>query len=112
VGAGEDIIGAISRGIRSSNKVLLCCSRASLNSWWVDAELRMALSKERALSAQRQKRVEILLPLDFDGYVFSRFCSSDYAPYLTSRNIIQFTSWNVQGTDFRRAISKVVRSLR
>jgi TIR domain/Pentapeptide repeats (8 copies) len=37
---GDDIYEEIDRGIRLWDKVLLCCSQASLSSWWVDNEIR------------------------------------------------------------------------
>jgi hypothetical protein len=37
---GDDIYEEIDRGIRFWDKVLLCCSQASLTSWWVDNEIK------------------------------------------------------------------------
>jgi uncharacterized protein YjbI with pentapeptide repeats len=39
---GDDIYEEIDRGIRFWDKVLLCCSKASLTSWWVDTEINKA----------------------------------------------------------------------
>ena len=36
---GDDIYEQIDRGIRHWDKILLCCSEASLTSWWVDNEI-------------------------------------------------------------------------
>lgn len=36
---GDDIYEATDRGIRLWDKVLLCCSKTSLSSWWVDKEV-------------------------------------------------------------------------
>ncbi len=44
---GDDIYDSVDRGIRLWDKVLLCCSGASLTSWWVEKEISAALEKER-----------------------------------------------------------------
>src|SRR4051812_37529975 len=36
---GDDIYEQVDHGIRLWDKVLLCCSKASLTSWWVDNEI-------------------------------------------------------------------------
>jgi hypothetical protein len=46
---GDNIYDMVDRGIRLWDKVLLCCSEASLTSWWVDDELGKAYEKERQL---------------------------------------------------------------
>jgi hypothetical protein len=48
---GQKVHDEIDRGIRLWDKVLLCCSKASLSSWWVDKEVGHAFEKERAASS-------------------------------------------------------------
>jgi hypothetical protein len=50
---GDDIYEQIDRGIRFWDKVLLCCSQASLTSWWVDSEINKAFEKEQWLMRER-----------------------------------------------------------
>ena len=42
--------------VRLWDKVLLCCSKESLQSWWVDKEIQKALMKEEQLWKERLER--------------------------------------------------------
>jgi hypothetical protein len=69
---GDDFHEQIDRGIRHWDKVLLCCSKHSLRSWWVDEEIEKAFVKEQLLMKEREKKVLALIPLDLDGYLLIR----------------------------------------
>ena len=61
----------IDHGIKLWDKVIICCSEASLTSWWVDKGLDRALQKDERLWKERQEKVLAIIPVDLDGYVHS-----------------------------------------
>ena len=53
---GDDLHEVIDRGIWLWDKMLLCASKSSLTSWWVDGEINRAFQKEAELMKERAKR--------------------------------------------------------
>jgi len=113
---GDDIYEGVDRGIRLWDKVLLCCSEASLTSWWVDKEIATALDKEQQLMRQRAselkgRQVRCLIPLNLDGYLFDEW-ESPKAKVVKTRMAADFTGWEHDNTRYEAAFEKVVTALR
>ena len=109
---GDDIHKAIDDGIRLWDKVLLCCSKASLTSWWVDNEIETAFAKERRIMKDRGEKVLALIPLDLDGYLFTEECTNPKKQQIVSRMAADFTGWSKDNEKFEEQFELVVKALR
>jgi len=107
---GDDIYEEVQKGIKIWDKVLLCASRSSLNSWWVDSEIDRIFQKERELFRARQKKVQALIPLMLDDFMLSEW-SSGKAQEVKTRIAADFRGWEDE-TKFEPMFEKLVRSLR
>jgi hypothetical protein len=109
---GDEIYTAVDRGIRVWDKVLLCGSKDSLTSWWVDNEIKIAFDKEQRLWRERGKEVLALIPLNLDNYLFSGEWESGLATQVKARLAANFTGWEHDNQKFEEQIERLVKALR
>jgi len=109
---GDDIYHRVDEGIRLWDKVLLCCSKSSLTSWWVHDELGKAFAKEQGLMKKRMKKEKALaiVPLNLDGYLFK--WKDGKASQVRERLAADFTNWESDRRKFEAQIENVIRALR
>ena len=109
---GDDLYEEVDRGIKLWDKVLLCASKNSLTSWWVDDEIQRAFNKEQRLMKARERKVLSLIPLNLDGYLFSGDWNNAKAAQVTSRLAADFTGWEHDNIKFEAEFERVVKALR
>ena len=108
---GDDIYKEVDHGIRLWDKVLLCCSKDSLTSWWVDNEINTAFTKEQQIMKERKEKVLALIPLDLDGYLFSESYTDGKKTQITSRFAADFRNWKRNHDKFEQQLDKVIAAL-
>lgn len=107
---GDVIHDVIDQGIRQRDKVLLCCSKASLNSWWVHDEIEKTLEKERRLSQARGHKIHSLIPINLDNYYLE--WQDGKASQVRSRLAADFTGWKRSQKKFDAQFEQVIKALR
>ena len=107
---GDDMYKVVDQGIRLWDKVLLCASKASLTSWWVDREVNTAIEKEQRIYKDRGKNVLAIIPLNLDGHLFE--WDGAQAAELRRRLAADFTGWETDNAKFEEQFERVVKALR
>ncbi len=102
----------INLGIRLWDKVLLCASKTSLTSWWVDGKINRAFQKEAPITKERGKKVPALIPLNLDGFLFSPDYQSGKKAEIMRRVATNFVGREKDHALFDRELEKVIRALR
>lgn len=102
---GDPLHPTIYEAIRVYDKVLLCCSEASLKSWWVEKEFNRVIRKEE------DYRDTVLIPLNLDSYLFTSECEGWIADEVKQRLAADFTGWK-DHDGFEKAFKGVVKALR
>jgi hypothetical protein len=109
--AGEFIDQAIQKGIGSSDKFVLCCSKASLeNSWWVDSEIGQIFEKERQLSQAAGRKLSVVIPITLDDYLTNEWKGAK-APELRARYALDFRNWQDE-RGFEESFNALLSALR
>ena len=108
---GDDIWQQVDRGIRDWDKVLLCCSSDSLNSWWVNNEIQKAIDKEQRLHRQLGKTIIALIPLNLDNYLFDTW-QHPHRSLITSRFAADFRNWDQAQRKFNSTLEQLIKALR
>jgi TIR domain len=107
---GDDIYEEVQKGVQCWDKVLLCASKASLTSWWVDSEIDRIFEKERELFKKRKKKMLALIPLMVDDFLLLQW-ESGKAQEVKSRIAADFRRWQDM-RDFEQTFDRLLLALR
>lgn len=108
---GVPISRNIEKGIGLTDKFLLCCSKESLGSGWVNFEIDLALHRETELRQETAGNPWRIIPLDLDGHLFSSEYSGE-ALRIRNRLAGDFTGWKTDSDKFDRQIARVMQAIR
>lgn len=105
---GSVLFEEVRAAIIHHDRTLLCCSRTSLTSSWVNEESNVAFEKER------QTGKNVVVPLAIDGSLLEKLNDPDAPPLvhrLQRRLIADFKGWNDPGI-FETAMNRLARELK
>jgi len=109
---GDDIKTELERGTNEWDKLVVCCSKHSLSSQWVEFEIKTALKKEKRLSKERGRPVHSVIPIDLDGYISSADCRSASAREFRRRVVSNFAGADKNAERLETKVEELVRALR
>ncbi len=101
---GESVWREIDDGVRAYDKLIVVCSKNSLQSGPVLREI------ERALNREDREEQSILFPLTLDDYIFDGWEHPRKTDVLT-KVVGDFRDWN-NGAKYRAAFKKLVKALK
>ncbi len=104
----DDIYEGISRGINVYDKLILVCSKDSLNSWWVNEELNRIFKKERDYQKEEKGKERLLIPITIDDTIFS--WEGAKAESIKDKIIGDFRGWE-DDVKFEKALRDLIMAL-
>ena len=105
---GDHLMGGISKGIETYDKMILVCSQHSLGSWWVKEELERILEKERMYQRKTGKREGLLIPVTVDNHI--HHASNEYTATIRKMVVGDFIDWEDEGM-FEQSLNQLIEAL-
>lgn len=101
---GDRWVDQIKNAIQAHDKVLLVLSQASVESYWVQQEIK------NALRIEREQNKTILFPLRLDDAIYKVKDDAILIELIREKQVGDFRNWE-EKESYRRAISRLVRDL-
>jgi uncharacterized protein YjbI with pentapeptide repeats len=105
---GKPLFKSINDAIQKYDKLIVICSKSSLNSPAVIREIKRALQKEDKLG-RRGSQGDVLFPLRLDDFIFS--WDHHLKEDITDKPIGDFRNWSEQEI-YQRSLERLIRDLR
>ena len=98
--------------VRLRDRILLVCSRAALESWWIDPVMESVFQQERLRSRERGAKVVTLVTLELDGFLKAGHWQNPKERELRARRVADFDGWEGNAELFQNALREVLETLR
>ncbi len=108
---GDDFEESFDLRLHPADKLLLCCSEASLTSWWLAGELERAAEKERQIGERLGIEAAALVPINLDGYLASGRWRSGHRGLVASRLAADFAGWEDDEAVFEQELGRLMEVL-
>lgn len=108
----DDHLGMVDNAVRLHDRVLFCCSKASMSSWWVEDEIERALDREKQLGKDFNQKVHTLIGLNLDGFLFEKKWKRARERQLKARLIADFSGWQKKSAKLDAPLERVLQTLR
>ena len=100
----DSVWGEIDRGIKIYDKLVVVCSKNSLQSESVIREI------DRALNREAKEHMEILFPIALDRYVFDEW-EHELKADLLRKVIGEFCGWDCDAAMYGKAFERLLKNL-
>ncbi len=94
----------------SNERVLLCASKASLTSWWIDDELNRTHAREQRLKKETGHDVRLLYALNLDGYMFGGDWKHPRDKQI-ARLAVDFVGWRRNEAKLDQELTKLLQTM-
>ncbi|MDA0284902.1 MAG: toll/interleukin-1 receptor domain-containing protein [Planctomycetota bacterium] len=92
----------------TTERVLLCASKASLSSWWVNDEIDRLAVREQRYKDDTGRPVRYFFPLNLDGYMFSGDWKHKQDKQI-AKQAIDFVGWRRNKDKFDQELTKLLQ---
>lgn len=92
----------------TTERVLLCASKASLSGWWCDAEIERLAARELQYKEDTGHSMRFFFPLNLDGFMFSGDWKHAREKQI-AKQAIDFVGWRRNKEKFDQELTKLVQ---
>lgn len=92
----------------TTERVLLCSSKASLTSWWINDEISRLADREQKHQDDTGQRVRFFYPLNLDGFMFSGDWKHPKEKQI-ARQAIDFVGWRRNKDKFDQELTRLIQ---
>ncbi|MBI1314838.1 TIR domain-containing protein [bacterium] len=98
------------RTYESTERILLCASKASLTSWWIEDEFERVFEREQRLKKETGRDVRLLYPLNLDGFMFGGDWKHAREKQI-AKQAIDFVGWRRNEAKLDQELTKLLQTM-